>query len=52
MLYKIVILSILIQIGLSSFNIDDYGAIAHSDNIKDQFVNRKALLKGITQGNR
>jgi hypothetical protein len=43
----LIIISCLLYSGRSAFDIESYGAIPHSDNIKDHFTNQKAIQAAI-----
>ena len=51
MVAKIILLLTLITISLSVYDILHFGAIPHSDTVRDQFKNSEAILEAIRVAN-
>ena len=47
----LIVLATLIIVGASVEDILSYGAIPHSDTVRDQFINSEAILKAIKAAN-
>jgi len=50
-MYKLILLAILLICIHSAFDIMQFGAIPHSDNVKDHFQNQKAINQAILAAN-
>ena len=50
-LMNLIVISLLVCLSFSAFDITDYGAVPHSDTVSAQFRNQKAILEAFRAAN-